>query len=108
MRPSRSILNPHSCIGGAPMRVKELRAKLELDNPEAQLVPTRDDDGEVGISVLPPAFPLGQPLPSSDEAVRVLLGHVQRVETIRLAIGSFYGLPVNFRIHTSEHGEWVE
>jgi hypothetical protein len=90
------------------MKVKELLARMGLENPESQVVPGRDGDGNMTLTVLPPEHPLGEPIHNNEEARKTLAGHLDRVERIRTAIASFYGLPVLSRIDASPHSEWVE
>jgi len=90
------------------MKVKELLTQMGLENPEGEVAPVADGTGKFKLAVRPPENPLGDPMPSREEAVKILGAHVHRIEKIRAAIASFYGLPVRFKLHFSENSEYVE
>src|SRR5262249_36241977 len=90
------------------MKVKELLARMGLENPESQVVPGRDGDGNLTLTVVPPEHPWGEPIHNNEEARKTLAGHLDRVERIRTAIASFYGLSVLFSIDGSPDSERVQ
>ncbi len=93
------------------MKVKELLAQMESENPDAEVLPARDEFGEVTLTVRRPENSFGEPLTNNQEAKKILGAHVHRIENIRAAICAFFGLAVNVKIHaspTAPHFEWIE
>jgi len=90
------------------MKVKDVLAKMELENAEAEVIPVLDASGKVTLTVQAPEHSLGDPISNSEEAKKTLVSHIDRIERIRMAVGSFFGLPVAFKVHATQQGEWVE
>jgi hypothetical protein len=81
------------------MKVKELLDKLTFENPDSEVISGNDDGHALSIAIVPPQESLGDSVLDDQEAVAVLGSHSKRIERIRFAIASYYGLPVTFKLH---------
>src|SRR5262245_44045748 len=90
------------------MKVKEILSQLQFENPEAEVKPSSDGNGNIWLVVAPPAQPLGESMLADEAAVSALGAHAARMERIRSAVAAFYGLLVKYKLHTSTDSEYME
>lgn len=90
------------------MKVKDILAQMQLENPEANVVVNKDDSGNTKLTVLPLEQTFGDPVNNNPEARETLGAHVDRIEKVRMAAAVFFGLTVRAIINSSEHNEWIE